>query len=121
MSAAGVVSGVLFLIPVMIIPINLLGVPARRLTERRCPRALLSGFFISVSMPCSLLGVVTALSAWPDISGALRFTGVTEAKTQLWLLRRHFVSALLACFMRPFLNCLAANAGVRPCRNAIIC
>lgn len=86
MSAAGVVSGVLFLIPTTIILINLLGIP-RKASGMESKEALsVPARFLYLGVYAFLvLGFVVAFSAWPDISGALRFTGVTEAKTQLWL------------------------------------
>ena len=84
MTSAGVVAGVLFLIPVAIISMNLLGM----LGNRREPESYGPAFRFLVMGVYTLLtvGVLGALLAWPGISGALRFTGATEAKTQLWIL-----------------------------------
>ena len=84
MTAAGVVASALFLIPMVIILINLLGAVLHN-PEKEIP-SLSYRFLIFGTYAFLVLGVMSALCSWPDISGVLRFTGVTEAKTQLWVL-----------------------------------
>jgi cytochrome c oxidase cbb3-type subunit 1 len=86
MTSAGVVAGVLFLIPLTIFAINLLGMrPDPTLTDEREQGVVLPflrhGLYALLSV-----GVLGALCALPGVSGALRFTAVTEAKLQLWIL-----------------------------------
>ncbi|MFZ0434582.1 MAG: cbb3-type cytochrome c oxidase subunit I [Chthoniobacterales bacterium] len=88
MTSAGVVAGVLFLIPVLIVAINLLGMSAQKSADKNSDveegvviRFLRTGIYALIS-----IGILGALCALPEISGALRFTAVTEAKTQLWIL-----------------------------------
>ncbi len=84
MTAAGVVSSVLFLIPVVIIAINLLGMVLKKAPEERQDLSL--RFLVMGAYSLLVLALVGAAASWPDISGVLRFTGVTEASTQLWIL-----------------------------------
>ena len=84
MTSAGVVAGVLFLIPVVIITINLLGMtrnPAVAVAESIPYRFFVMGVYSLLT-----LGILGAIVSWPAISGIVRFTGVTEARTQLWIL-----------------------------------
>jgi len=83
MTSAGVVAGVLFLIPIIMISINLLGMPRNEvIVSASLPgRFLLMGLYALV-----IVGVIGALASLPDVSGAVRFTAFTEAKTQLWIL-----------------------------------
>jgi len=84
MSSVGVVSSVLFLIPILIICINLLGIDYRknpRVGRNVSLRFLILGLFSLIT-----LGVIGAVSSLPMISAALHFTGVSEAQTQLWIL-----------------------------------
>jgi len=84
MTSTGVVAGILFIIPVSIIAINLLG------TMRRCtPQAdhFLSYRFLTMGLySLIVLGVLCILCSIPTVSGALNLTGFTEAKYQLCLL-----------------------------------
>ena len=84
MTAGGVVSGVLFLIPVVIILINLLAIVFHN-ADHETPSISLR-FLIFGTYTLLAVGVISAIVSWPDISGIVRFTGVTEAKTQLWIL-----------------------------------
>ena len=83
MTSAGVVAGVLFLIPVFMISINLFGMPRKEaIVSSNFPaRFFLMGLYALV-----LVGVIGALASLPDVSGVVRFTAFTEAKTQLWIL-----------------------------------
>jgi cytochrome c oxidase cbb3-type subunit 1 len=84
MTSIGVVSSVLFLIPIMIISINLLGIDFGKNPRvgRNVPlRFLILGLFALIT-----LGIIGAISSLPTISAALHFTGVSEAQTQLWIL-----------------------------------
>ncbi len=83
MSASGVVCGVLLLIPIIIIAINLLGISC---PEEERPKSVAFRFLKQGVYALITVGAVTAFCSLPDISGTLRFTGVTEAKTQLWLI-----------------------------------
>jgi len=84
MTAGGVVSSALFLIPVVIILINLLGIVLHH--PEKESQSLSFRFLIFGTYAFLVLGVLSALISWPDISGIVRFTGVTEAETQLWIL-----------------------------------
>jgi cytochrome c oxidase cbb3-type subunit 1 len=87
MTAVGIVAGVLFLIPVIIVAINLLGMPRHDIFgEGEKPTGIPERFLFLGLSALIVLGAVTAISSVPLISGALSFTGVTEAKTQLLLL-----------------------------------
>jgi cbb3-type cytochrome oxidase subunit 1 len=84
MTAAGVVSGILFLIPVIIISINLLGIVFLQNPDKVrgvTLRFLLLGLFAFL-----VAGVLGAFISLPAISAALHFTQVAEAQTQLWIL-----------------------------------
>ena len=83
MSASGVVCGVLFLIPTVIIAINLLGISSQGEEE---PKSVSFGFLRNGLYALIAVGAVTAFCSVPDVSGALRFTGVTDAKIQLLLI-----------------------------------
>lgn len=86
MTSAAVVAGVLFLIPVSIVAINLLGMrPDPKLTDKGEQGVVLPflRYGLYALIATALLG---ALCALPEVSGALRFTAVTEAKVQLWIL-----------------------------------
>lgn len=84
MTSAGVVAGNLFIIPVAIIAINLLGTmhrgtPAKQgLTPYRFLKTAF-GMFLA-------LGILGLFASMPGISGALNLTGFTEAKFQLGIL-----------------------------------
>ena len=68
----------------VIVAINLLGMSAEKNADAEegvVIRFLKSGIYAMLSV-----GILGALCALPEISGALRFTAVTEAKTQLWIL-----------------------------------
>jgi cytochrome c oxidase cbb3-type subunit 1 len=83
MTSAGVVAGVLFLIPVSMISINLLGMKRKEaiVASSIAGRFLLMGLYALI-----VVGVIGAIASLPDVSGAVRFTAFTEAKTQLWIL-----------------------------------
>jgi len=84
MTSAGVVSGILFVIPVTIIAINLTGILRRgpnRNGFRPVYRFLTMGLFSLLA-----LGVLEAISSIPCISGTLNLTGFSEAKYQLCIL-----------------------------------
>ncbi|MEI6081467.1 MAG: cbb3-type cytochrome c oxidase subunit I [Verrucomicrobiota bacterium] len=83
MTSAGVVAGVLFLIPIFMVSMNLFGMSRNKtVVEASYPiRFLLMGLYALV-----IVGVIGALASLPDVSGAVRFTAFTEAKTQLWIL-----------------------------------
>ena len=86
MTSAGVVAGVLFLIPVAIVAINLFGMrPDPKLTDEGEQGVVLP--FLRHGLYALLaVAALGALCALPEVSGALRFTAVTEAKVQLWIL-----------------------------------
>jgi cbb3-type cytochrome oxidase subunit 1 len=87
MTSVGVVSSVLFLIPVVIICINLLGMTHGHKTQEREDSQGVAVPFLRLGVYAFLiLGIVGAYVAWPSISGAVQFTGVTEAIMQLWLM-----------------------------------
>ena len=87
MGAVGVVSGVLFLIPVIIIAINLFGIASQSMAdESTAQRSIPLRFLYLGAYALMTLGAVMATTAWPSIGGVLGFTGVVEARTQLWLL-----------------------------------
>lgn len=83
MTSAGVVAGVLFLIPILMTSINLLGMHRKEanLAGSIPGRFLLMGLYALI-----VVGVIGAIASLPDVSGAVRFTAFTEAKTQLWIL-----------------------------------
>ena len=85
LTSAGVVAGIFFLIPIIIIAINLLGTRYAHSAEEReknfSLRFLVMGLYALI-----ILGALSSLVSFPDISGSLRFTGVTESKSQLWML-----------------------------------
>ena len=83
MTSAGVVAGVLFLVPVFIIAMNLLGMSRSKvpLASALPAHFLLMGLYAFVAV-----GVIGAIASLPDVSGVVRFTAFTEAKTQLWIL-----------------------------------
>jgi len=83
MTSAGVVAGVLFLIPVFMISLNLLGMDRKEaiVAGSISARFLLMGLYALICV-----GSIGALASLPSVSGAVRFTAFTEAKTQLWIL-----------------------------------
>lgn len=83
MTSAGVVAGVLFLIPVFMVSMNLLGMSRNEaLVQESYPvRFILMGLYSLISV-----GLIGALASLPSVSGVLRFTAFTEAKTQFWIL-----------------------------------
>lgn len=84
MTSAGVIAGTFFLIPVIIIMINFMSALKARSAQQSETFSL---HFLTLGLYALLtLGIVGAIAANPGISGALRFTGVSEAKVQLWLL-----------------------------------
>ena len=84
MTSAGVVSGVLFLIPVLILLINLAGLRRPDGEESGGDASLL---FLRAGLFAVLVaGIFTAFTALPDISAFTRFTAVTEAQAHLWIL-----------------------------------
>lgn len=83
MTSAGVVAGVLFLIPVIMIVINLLGMPRHGVHGAKI---IPSNFLHMGIYALIVVGVIGSISSLPSVSGALRFTAFTEAKTQLWIL-----------------------------------
>jgi len=82
MTSAGVVAGVLFLIPVLIVLINLLGIGRQGDDEANVAWQFLRGGMGFV-LAAGLLGATLAL---PGISAFANFTGVTVARDVLWLL-----------------------------------
>lgn len=87
MGAAGVVSSVLFLIPVIIIAINIFGISSSSSDdEASIGKSIPERFLFLGAYALVALGVLMAIIGWPAIGGALGFTGVVEARTQLWLL-----------------------------------
>lgn len=84
MTSIGVVGGILFLIPVVIIAINLCGILREHAGQNALGiplRFLVSGLYAFIAA-----GVLGAILAWPGFSAVLRFTEASEAKTQLWVL-----------------------------------
>jgi len=83
MTSAGIVAGVLFLIPVLIAVINLafLQRSGGHDGDGIAWQYLRSGLFLVLSS--ALLGAFVSL---PDVSAFARFTGVTSARDVLWLL-----------------------------------
>ena len=84
MTSAGVVAGVLFMIPVAIVMINIFGMS--RNAENLATQSIPSKFLFMGAYSVLGVGILGALVSLPDISASLRFTGVTEGKTQLWIL-----------------------------------
>jgi len=82
MTSAGVVAGVLFLIPVLIVMINLLGLHRSSNGEGNTAWQFLRGG-LSFVLAAGILGAFTAL---PGVSAFARFTGVTASLDLLWLL-----------------------------------
>jgi cytochrome c oxidase cbb3-type subunit 1 len=83
LTSVGVVTGILFIIPIVIIAINLMGTihggtPAKEgLSVYR---------FLSIGLYALMaLGILGVLASMPGVSGALNLTGFTEAKYQLWI------------------------------------
>lgn len=82
MTSSGVVAGVLFLIPVLIVMINLLTLRAEEGASASIPRTFLhTGLLALLSA-----GILGALVSLPSISACTRFTAITEAGNQLWIL-----------------------------------
>ncbi len=85
MTSAGVVAGVLFLIPVLIVMINLAGLRRAGNDTEATPDAAL--LFLRAGLFAVLgAGILAAISSIPGVSAFARFTAVTEAQTQLWIL-----------------------------------
>ena len=84
MTSAGVVAGVLFMIPITIVVINIFGMS--RNTENLATQSVPYKFLFMGVYSLLGVGILGALSSLPDISASVRFTGVTEGKTQLWIL-----------------------------------
>jgi cytochrome c oxidase cbb3-type subunit 1 len=82
MTSAGVVAGVLFLIPVLIVTINLIGLRRQGNDEASTAWQFLRGG-LSFVLAAGILGAFTAL---PGISAFARFTGVTASVDLVWLL-----------------------------------
>ena len=82
MTSAGVVAGVLFLIPVIIVAINLLTLRAEEGVSASIPLTFLHTGLIALLSA----GILGALVSLPDISAFARFTAITEAGNQLWIL-----------------------------------
>lgn len=82
MTSAGVVAGVLFLISVVIVMINLLTLRAEEGVSASIPRTFLHTGLIALLSA----GILGALVSLPDISAFARFTAITEAGNQLWIL-----------------------------------
>lgn len=93
MMASGVVSSVLFLIPVIIIAINLFGISSKVSVgynsesgaAEEAPKSVAQRFLHLGVYALIFVGALTSFIAWPGISGVLRFTGVTDAKVELLL------------------------------------
>jgi cytochrome c oxidase cbb3-type subunit 1 len=89
MSSAGVVAGVLFLIPVVITGINLYGIKREwdddRIPDAEVKKSVAERFLFLGLFSFITYGAITMISSWPMISGAMSFTGITEAKTQVLL------------------------------------
>lgn len=82
MTSAGVVAGVLILIPVVIVMINLLLIRGEEETPVTTPLIFLrSGLFALL-----VIGLLSAFVALPSVSAFARFTAITEAQNQLWIL-----------------------------------
>jgi cytochrome c oxidase cbb3-type subunit 1 len=84
LTSLGVVTGILFIIPVVIIAINLIGTIHRGTPNEEqftVFRFLRIGLYALIA-----LGALGVLASMPGISGALNLTGFTEAKYQLWIL-----------------------------------
>lgn len=85
MSSAGVVAGILFLIPVLIVMINLGALRGREAVSKTSPEVSL--LFLRAGLFAFLgVGILGALCSIPGISAFARFTAVTEAQMQLWIL-----------------------------------
>jgi cytochrome c oxidase cbb3-type subunit 1 len=81
MASAGVVAGVLFLMPILIVMINLLGL--RKVGDNEVNTAwqfLRGGLSFALTA-----GILAATLAMPSISAFARFTGVTVSLDLLWL------------------------------------
>ena len=81
MTSAGVVAGVLLLIPVLIVVINLLALRAEEGASDSVPRAFLHSGLVAL-LVAAILGALVSL---PGISAFARFTAITEACSQLWI------------------------------------
>lgn len=80
MTSAGVVAGVLLLIPILIVMMNLSGL------RRRGEKENIAWQFLSAGLSFVLAaGVLEALTALPGISAFARFTWVTASVDLLWL------------------------------------
>ena len=86
MTAAGVVAGVLLLVPITIIVVNLLGTcPDSKMTEVGEQGVVLT-FLKNGLYALIVAGLLGALCALPGVSGTLRFTAVSDARIQIWIL-----------------------------------
>ena len=84
MTSVGIVSGMFFIIPVVIITINLLGT-----MHQGTPKAQhrFVYHFLKIGVYSVLfLGILSLTTSIPGINGALNLTGFTEAKYQLCIL-----------------------------------
>lgn len=83
MTAAGIVAGVLFLIPVLIAVINLSSLQRNGGHDGKgiAWQYLRSGLFLILTT-----ALLAAFVSLPDVSAFARFTGVTSARDVLWLL-----------------------------------
>jgi cytochrome c oxidase cbb3-type subunit 1 len=82
MASAGVVAGILFLIPIVIVMINLFGLHRGENEEENTAWQFLRGglsFLLAA-------GILAAFVAMPGISAFARFTGVTASVDLIWLL-----------------------------------
>lgn len=84
MTSVGVVTGILFIIPVVIIAINLLGTMHRGTPQKDHH---ISYLFLKAGLILLIVdGILGVLASMPGVNGALNLTGFTEAKYQLCLL-----------------------------------
>jgi cytochrome c oxidase cbb3-type subunit 1 len=82
MTSVGVVAGVLFLIPVAIVMINLMLIPGEGESPVTTPQLFLRSGLVALLA----IGIVGAIVSLPAISSFARFTAITEAQNQLWIL-----------------------------------
>lgn len=82
MTSAGVVVGVLFLIPVVIVTINLLLIRGEQEPPDSTPLSFLRSGLVAILV----IGILSAFVSLPSISGFARFTAITEAQYQIWIL-----------------------------------
>jgi len=84
LTSVGVVSGILFIIPIVIIAINLMGTMHRgtpKVEQQGVYEFLKTGLYLLLA-----LGALGLCASMPGINGALNLTGFTEAKSQLCIL-----------------------------------